>query len=211
MPPNKLRKNKNIPLSHPFDTNEMGAQKHVVLRPEQDELDKLAKFLDVKEIASAKANFHLTRANGGNIVKVEGKVQAEILQECVVTLQELKNTINEDFDAYYTDYSQAVPFSAAKKSLFSKYGMSDVPVLDEEEDPEPMKNGVIDLGEIMLQFLSLGIDPYPHAPNADEYLKKHGIQSADTVQEENSKKADKGRKNPFEALRALKKDADNEE
>ena len=46
---------------------------------------------------------------------------------------------------------------------------------------------------------------------ADEYLKKHGIQSADTVQEENSKKADKGRKNPFEALRALKKDADNEE
>ncbi|MAQ71225.1 MAG: hypothetical protein CL565_03425 [Alphaproteobacteria bacterium] len=210
MPPNKLRKNKNIPLSHPFDTNEMGAQKHVIIRPDEDELEKLSAFLDVKKITSAKGSFHLSRANGGNIVKVKGNVSAEITQECVVTLQELENTVGEDFEAYYTDYSQAVPFSAAKKSLFSKYGMSDIPVLDEEEDPEPMKNGVIDLGEVMLQFLSLGVDPYPHAANADEYLKEHGIQSADSVQEERSRKVDKGRKNPFEALRALKKDVDNE-
>ena len=37
---------------------------------------------------------------------------------------------------------------------------------DEADLPEPLEGDKIDLGEIVAQFLSVSIDPYPRAPGA---------------------------------------------
>jgi hypothetical protein len=42
-----------------------------------------------------------------------------------------------------------------------------VPLLDEQDDPEPITDGKIDLGELVSQFLSLSINPFPHAPGVE--------------------------------------------
>jgi hypothetical protein len=43
-----------------------------------------------------------------------------------------------------------------------------MPFLDESEDPEPVIDGKIDAGELVAQYLSLAIDPYPRL-EGEEY------------------------------------------
>ena len=40
---------------------------------------------------------------------------------------------------------------------------AELELLPEEEDPEPVVDGMIDVGELAAQFLLLGVDPYPRA------------------------------------------------
>jgi hypothetical protein len=57
------------------------------------------------------------------------------------------------------------------------------------EPPEPLENGIVDLGAVATEFLILGIDPYPRKPGAE-------FTPAKTRQEG---------EHPFAALAALKK------
>ena len=38
--------------------------------------------------------------------------------------------------------------------------------VDADEPPEPLQDGVVDLGAVATEFLLLGIDPYPRKPDA---------------------------------------------
>ena len=44
----------------------------------------------------------------------------------------------------------------------------------EAETPEPLVGGRLDLGEILAEELSLALDPYPRAPEADRHLAEFG-------------------------------------
>ena len=59
----------------------------------------------------------------------------------------------------------------------------------DEEPPEPLIGGKLDLGAIATEFLILGIDPYPRKPGAQF----------------SPPKADDAGAHPFAALEALKK------
>lgn len=122
------------------------------------------------------ASFDLARRGAG--VHVTGRVGAEIGQTCVVTLEPLTNTVDEEIDLVFLP---GVPEPRAEGSAET-----------EDEPPEPLVNGRVDLGRIATEFLMLGIDPYPRkagatfdAPKADD----------DTV-------------HPFAGLAALKKGPD---
>ena len=59
----------------------------------------------------------------------------------------------------------------------------------DDEPPEPLFGGKLDLGTIATEFMLLGIDPYPRKPGAEFAPVK----------------ADDGSAKPFAALEALKK------
>ena len=40
-------------------------------------------------------------------------------------------------------------------------------LLNEEEPPEPIVDGTIDLGGVTLEFLALALDPYPRKPGVE--------------------------------------------
>ena len=63
---------------------------------------------------------------------------------------------------------------------------------DEDEPPEPLVGGTVDLGAVAAEFLILGIDPYP---------RKDGAEFA-------APRADLAGEHPFAALAALKKPPD---
>ncbi|HCS23533.1 MAG TPA: metal-binding protein, partial [Rhodospirillaceae bacterium] len=64
--------------------------------------------------------------------------------------------------------------------------------LDDDLDAaEMVHNGMIDLGEVVAQYLSLELDPYPRAP---------GVSLAAQMQASGQPK----KANPFQALEALK-------
>jgi uncharacterized metal-binding protein YceD (DUF177 family) len=137
---------------------------------------QLVKLANLRDLPRLSAVFDLSRRGGG--VHVAGQVKARVGQTCVVTLEPLENDLDEPMNVLF-----APPLDAAAKDVGADHKGGD------EEPPEPLIEGKVDLGAIATEFLLLGIDPYP---------RKAGAEFAAV------KTADDGAR-PFAALEALKK------
>jgi hypothetical protein len=144
----------------------------------------MADLADLREVTSASASFDLTLKSGGR-VHVMGEVRARIGQTCVVTLDPIENEINEAIDLMFAPSEQIRSLSA----LVDEAAQSE----DEEvpDPPEPIVDGVIDLGRLATDALFLAIDPYPRRPDATFDLPPEIMDPAD---------------HPFAALKALQSD-----
>lgn len=93
-------------------------------------------------------------------VKVDGAVEADIVQECGVTLEPLPSHL-------------AAPFSALYLPANSKLGREGFEtggeiLLDAEgpDSPELFSGDTIDVGALAEEYFELAIDPYARAPGA---------------------------------------------
>jgi len=120
--------------------------------------DAMADVAGLREILSAHASLEVTPKGGGRF-QVAGRVQARVGQTCVVTLDPVENEIDEAIDLMFAPPEQ-IPVMA---DLVDEASASDVEIPD---PPEPIENGVIDLGRVATDALFLGIDPYPRKPDA---------------------------------------------
>ncbi len=166
------------------------AGKKMDISPDADTRKALAKQLDILELKDLKATLSLSR-NIAHIVHIKGELKAKVKQACVITLEPVETNLTDEFEAWYADENQAVSFKKAQYEAQSKKELMDVPMLDESEDPEPMVNGAVDVADLVTQYLSLAIPPYP---------TKEGITYS--VQVEEPKEAKNPLKlNPFAALK----------
>lgn len=92
---------------------------------------------------------------GGQMFRVEGHLDADVVQTCVVTLEPVEARISEPFGAAFAE-PQLIKAPGADLVL-------DIDA-DEEDDPEPIESGSIDIGEVASQHLGLALDPYPRKP-----------------------------------------------
>jgi uncharacterized metal-binding protein YceD (DUF177 family) len=154
---------------------------HRDLEASAREREAMAEVAGVREILSAHASFDVTPKSGGR-AQVTGRVRARVGQTCVVTLDPVENDIDEEIDLIF-----APPEQVRQLSDLIEEGQDgeDVEVPD---PPEPILNGIIDLGRLATDALFLAIDPYPRKPGA--------------VFEEQVEAPDPG-DHPFAALKAL--------
>ncbi|MGE4220266.1 MAG: YceD family protein [Alphaproteobacteria bacterium] len=135
-------------------------------------LDRLTARLTLKPIA------------GGPMLRVFGRFAAAATQACVVSWAPVPAQIEEAVDLRFG------PSAEPEREVTIGF--------DEEEPPEPIEDGRIDLGELVAQLLALALDPYPRAPDAEVPA---AYAPADPVGER------AGKPNPFAALAdRLKKD-----
>jgi Large ribosomal RNA subunit accumulation protein YceD len=120
--------------------------------------DAMADIAGLREILSASASLDLTPQKAGR-VHVAGRVRARIWQTCVVSLDPIENDIDEAIDMIFAPPEQ-IPELA---DLVDEAAEGDAEIPD---PPEPIVNGVIDLGRLATDALFLGIDPYPRKPDA---------------------------------------------
>jgi hypothetical protein len=120
--------------------------------------EAMAEVAGLREILSASASLDV-KLKGGGRVHVAGRVRARIGQTCVVTLDPIENDIDEPVDLIFAPPEQ-IPQLA---DLVDEAAESDVEIPD---PPEPIVDGVIDLGRLATDALFLGIDPYPRKPEA---------------------------------------------
>lgn len=95
-----------------------------------------------------------------NGVKVEGKVEADITQTCVVTLDPLRNAIREPIDAVFLPEDSKLGregFNTGGEILIDAEG---------PDSPETFSGDSIDVGALAEEFFGLAIDPYPRKPGA---------------------------------------------
>lgn len=141
----------------------------------------IAEDADLREVLSAHASLDVKPMSGGRF-HVLGTVRARVGQTCVVTLDPIENDIDEPVDLIFAPPEQ-IPQLA---SLVDDDGESDAETPD---PPEPIVNGVIDLGRVATDALLLAVDPYPRKADA---VFDHEITPPDPED------------HPFAALKALK-------
>jgi hypothetical protein len=144
----------------------------------------MAAVAGLREILSASASLEVTPKGGGRF-HVTGQVRARVGQTCVVTLDPIENDIDEPIDLIFAPPEQ-IPEMA---DLIDDTAESDAEIPD---PPEPIVNGVIDLGRVATDALFLGIDPYPRRRDA---VFEPPVVAADPED------------HPFAALKALQLDA----
>jgi hypothetical protein len=118
----------------------------------------MAEVGGLREVLSATASLDVTPKGGGRF-HVAGYVRARIGQTCVVTLDPIESDIDEPIDLIFAPAEQ-IPQLAA---LVDEAAESDGEIPD---PPEPITNGIIDLGRLATDALFLAIDPYPRRPDA---------------------------------------------
>jgi hypothetical protein len=146
--------------------------------------DAMAEVAGLREILSASASIDVTPNSGGRF-HVAGRIRARIGQTCVVTLDPIETDIDEPIDLIFAPPEQ-IPDLA---DLVDDAAESEAGIPD---PPEPIENGVIDLGRLATDALFLAIDPYPRKPDA---VFEPLVAAADPED------------HPFAALKALKLDA----
>lgn len=148
----------------------------------------LAKRFGVRTISNLRSALTVRRVMGGAAVRVNGTFHADIVQACVVSLQDVNTHVDGKFDTYFTEEPEG------KTSAEMEFSHE-----DDENTPEMVINGQIDLGEVVAQYLSLEIDPYPRAPGVSlaAQLAESGIKQKESPFQvleqlkDSSKKADK--------------------
>lgn len=177
--------------SFPVEVELIDDYKDFHIAPDTEEKEALASRLGLVSLDDLRADLRVENVAGKFCVK--GHIEAAVTQSCVVTLEPVKSSLAEDFEAWFVDRDKAISFVRARQEKLARQGQTELPVLEECEDPEPVVNGRIDLGEQVAQFLSLAIDPYPHAQGADYPLQDDDQGAIPDI-----------RKNPFAALKDWK-------
>jgi uncharacterized metal-binding protein YceD (DUF177 family) len=115
----------------------------------------LAEALGYVEIVALVAEIVLSRDPDHEIC-LDGRLTAEVVQTCVVSLEPVRQNIDEPIQARYVEEE-----SAAKRPL-----PVDLP-LTEDDPPDVVSGPVLDLGPIVVEHFLLAVDPYPRAPGAE--------------------------------------------
>ncbi|HEY1736070.1 MAG TPA: DUF177 domain-containing protein [Methylovirgula sp.] len=132
----------------------------VSLSADADTLRSLADADELQDIASLDAEFHVARRPGERF-NVSGEMRARVTQICVVSLEPFESEIVEPIDVDFAPPDEAAELAAKWDAAAAQ----DAAHIDPGEDPpDPIVNGQIDLGALAIEFLALGLDPYPRKP-----------------------------------------------
>jgi uncharacterized metal-binding protein YceD (DUF177 family) len=139
-----------VDVTHPPDGE-------VAISASREELEKLAAAYDLVAAKSLAATATVEPGARGSVI-VSGRVIADVVQNCVVSLVPVEQHIDETFTLRFVRPQDAPPAPRPGAELLVDP--------DRPEPPEILQGQSIDLGEIVEEAFVLGIDPYPRAPGA---------------------------------------------
>jgi uncharacterized metal-binding protein YceD (DUF177 family) len=128
----------------------------VTLEATASEREALAALYKLPSVEVLTASLTLERSLGGGI-RVTGSVHGELTQVCVVSLEWFPATVDEAVDVRFAPQAEG----DTRRNHEEPHTLS----MDEDE-PNPIVDGKIDLGALAAEFLALGLDPYPRRPGA---------------------------------------------
>ena len=146
------------PIPRPLDVRSLPANGYEeAIRADEAERAALASANGIEAVELFEATVRAI-AWGAEGVRVDGSVRARVVQSCVITLEPVRNEIDEPIDAVF------VP----EGSAFARGTDDGEIVIDAEGDdaPETFRLPTLDLGAVAAEFFSLALDPYPRRKDA---------------------------------------------
>jgi hypothetical protein len=157
------------------------------------ELEALALRFGLARLDRLSANASVKRTKDRRFA-VAGSLLADLAQYCVVSLEPVPEHIEESFSLVYALELDPGDGTGAETEPAEGAGAGDIAfTLDDDDWPEPLLDGKIDIGEAVAQQLALALQPYPRASGVA--LEYEGIGGP----------ADEAKVNPFAVLAGSKK------
>ena len=128
----------------------------VTIEASPAEREALASLYKLPAIAALTATLSVEPAGRGG-ARVTGAVHGELTQTCVVTLDPFAATVDEAVDVRFAPQAEEDSDRRAARETLT-FSLAD------EDDPDPVIDGKIDLGALTAEFFALGLDPYPRKP-----------------------------------------------
>lgn len=121
-------------------------------RAEREALARLGRLDGVEKLVAT-----LSVRQRGKELRVNGMLEADVLYNCVRTLDSFPAHISEKISVRF-----APPQEHGGKHVDLSFG---------DDAPEPLIDGRANLGSLVEEFFLLSLDPYPHKPGSD-YIAK---------------------------------------
>ena len=150
-----------------------------------EERADLARRLGILSIERLEATVHLSVRLGGLHAGLSGDLSADVWQACVVTLEPVPATVEAHFERTFGPQDNFAPGAEVMISM------------EEEDPPDPMETGVVDIGEVVAEELSLALNPFPRVPGAE--FDSYSSTGPDATEEEQPA-------GPFARLAELKRE-----
>ncbi|MFC3071827.1 YceD family protein [Shinella pollutisoli] len=182
-------KTDDIPFSYPVRVGHISANPvEVTISADAEERAGLARLWGVLEVRALSAAFQVQRWKRDG-VRLKGRVSADIVQACVVTLEPVEAHIDEPVEAVFVPEGSKL----ARMPVAVEGGEM---LLDPDgpDAPEVFSGDTIDAGAVAAEHAALAIDPYPR--KSDAVFEGHT---------ESTRKDDR-KPSPFAALKDWKKD-----
>ncbi len=141
-------------FSRPFALDTLGHEataRRLVASPA--ECAALAARFDLIALERLEAQVTLRWGAGGTLT-LDGRLQASVVQRCVVTLEPVPQQLDLPIRLRYSRHAEEEASEGDEDT-----GM-------DPDAPDPLPADSLDLGEEVAQALSLALDPYPRAPGA---------------------------------------------
>jgi uncharacterized metal-binding protein YceD (DUF177 family) len=169
-------------FSRPVRVNTLGSEaRRLTIGAEEAERAALAERFGLVAVDRLGAEAELTRS--GETVRARGTLSAEVTQSCVATGVPVPEAVEEEFEIEFRPPPAGDPAD------------EEIELSEGELDVVFYTGSSVDLGEAVAETLSLALDPYPRAPDAEVALREAGVKSEDEAAAESS---------PFAGLAALK-------
>jgi len=118
-----------------------------------DELAAVARALDLIACTSLRVEYAIHPMSGGRY-RLAGQLHAVVSQACVVTLDPVEETLEENFEATFWP-REAMPMPDSGELA-----------IDDAPEPEPIVAGQIAVGRVVFESLAAALEPYPRKPDA---------------------------------------------
>ncbi|HEY1072411.1 DUF177 domain-containing protein [Brevundimonas sp.] len=142
-----------LPYSEPLRLHQIGAGLQRVLTPDADAIKRIARALDLQALDAFQAEINLIPTVSG--WRMEGRVVADAVQTCGLTLEPLPVHIDRKF---------SVQMVEATEREEDEDGEIDLEL--DDDSPDQIEDGRLDLGQYAVEQLALSLDPFPRKPGA---------------------------------------------
>ena len=177
-------------FSRIVNTEEQVSKKEkIILEASAQERAALAKRFELVSIDSLTAELTIIAASNGEVT-VRGPMHAQIVQSCVTTLEPVPEMVEDEVKVLLSPHVSEEDMPSNPDDLED---LSEDELMALLDQPEPLVDGKIDVGEVVSQFLAVAMNPYPRKDGAE-------LPEAALIEEE----ADEERPNPFAKLAGLK-------
>ena len=141
----------DLPYSEPVRLHQLGSGVKRTLAPDASTRARIVKALDLASLDAFTAEMELVPSPGG--WRLSGRIRASLAQTCGITLEPLPLEIDASF---------ALTLAEAVEE-----DSEEIIITLDDESPDLIENGQIDLGQYAVEQLALRLDPFPRKPGAE--------------------------------------------
>lgn len=143
-----------LPYSEPLRLHQIGAGLTRELTPDAEAIKRILKALDLQSLENFVTTITLTPTVSG--WKMEGRVVADAVQTCGLTLEPLPVHVDRKF---YVNLVEAQERPADEED-------QEIDIELDDDTPDEIEDGRLDLGQYAVEQLALSLDPFPRKEGA---------------------------------------------